>query len=332
MALCCLVWNFKFLLVMFSGKILDVQYSPPWEFNVTSPIRSMTIPTFTVGLSYVFLRNFNGLAKVFLNQALLTPYMLLIVPRLLMCFFSFGVDYCLYKLCLNNNEKYKSRLIILSSSYVMFVFGTRTFSNTVELILFSLLLYFVCESLTFNNILLKRKEYVNFRYDQSKTTADKAKFHKLRLYLTSDSYRNCFLISTLTVFGFFNRPTFLAFAVIPIFFWLYRGIGSKSVTPLTFYSRLLVFAIFSIPSFLLNILSDSFYYGYLTWGEVGVLDISINNFVFTPLNFLRYNSQLENLAIHGLHPRFLHILVNIPLLFNVVGVYAVCTIGKYVYL
>ncbi|CAG9854309.1 unnamed protein product [Phyllotreta striolata] len=315
-----------------AGKILDVQHSPPWEFNVTTPIRSMTIPYFTVGLGYVFLRDCNFLSKWLFNRALLTPYMLLVLPRLLVCIFSFVIDHCLYKLCYNNNEKFYSRLIILNSSYVIIVYGTRTFSNTVELILFSLLLYFVCESLTFSNILLRRKEYVNFRYDRSKSVSDKAKFHKLRLYLVSDSYRNCFVISTITVFGFFNRPTFLAYAVIPIFFWLYRGIGSKSVAPLTFYSRILVFILFSIPSIIINVLFDSFYYGYLTWGEVGVLDVSINNFVFTPLNFVRYNSKLDNLAKHGLHPRFLHVLVNVPLLFNVVGMFALWAIGKYLYL
>ncbi|XP_050499486.1 GPI mannosyltransferase 4 [Diabrotica virgifera virgifera] len=315
-----------------AGKIFDVQCSPPWEFNVTTPIRSMTIPYFTIGIPYGIMRNFNALSKQYLNQALLTPYMLLIVPRILMCLCSFLVDYCLYKLCLNNNEKYKSRLIILASSYVMIVYGTRTFSNTVELVLFSLLLYFVCESLIFNNTLLRKKEYLNFRYDKSKTTVDKAKFHKLRLYLTSDSYRSCFIISTITVFGFFNRPTFLAFSVIPIFFWLYRGIGSKSVSPVTFYSRLLVFALCTVPSFLFNIFIDSLYYAYLTWGEIGMLTVSLNNFVFTPLNFLRYNTNLKNLAIHGLHPRFLHALVNIPLLFNVLGVCGVFAVGQYLYL
>lgn len=34
--------------------------------------------------------------------------------------------------------------------------------------------------------------------------------------------------------------------------------------------------------------------------------------VVTPLNFARYNSDSANLAKHGLHPRWLHLLVNLP--------------------
>ncbi|CAG9814967.1 unnamed protein product [Phaedon cochleariae] len=315
-----------------AGKVLEFQCSPPWEFNVTFPIRSMTIPCLTTGVSYKFLKFFNYVSLEYFHQTLLTPYALILVPRLLMCLLSFLVDFSLFKICSNNNEKYKSRLVILGSSYVMIVYGTRTFSNTIELVLFSLLLYFVCESLIFSNVVIRNREYINYRYEQSKDIAEKAKFHKLRLFIVSDSYRNCFFISIISVLGFFNRPTFLAFAVMPIFFWLYRGLGSKSVTPFQFYMRILIFAMVSIPTFLTVILIDSFYYGYITWGEIGMLDVSINSFVFTPLNFLKYNLNTDNLAKHGLHPRCLHVLVNIPLLFNVLGLYALYTLAKYAYI
>ncbi|KAG5862354.1 hypothetical protein JTB14_023350 [Gonioctena quinquepunctata] len=314
-----------------AGKFFDVECSPPWEFNRTFPIRSMTIPYFTIGMSYKFLRDTNNLSKAYFHQTFLSPYLLLVIPRMLMCLGSFLVDYSLYKICSNNNEKYKSRLVVLASSYVMIVYGCRTFSNTVELILFSALMFFVCESLTFSNIVMKNREYINFRYEQSKTTVEKAKFHKLKLFIVTDSYRNCLVISTISVLGFFNRPTFLAFAVIPVFFWLYRGIGSKSVTPLQFFNRIFVLALCTIPTFLFCILIDSFYYGYITWGEIAMSEVSINNFVFTPLNFLKYNTNSDNLAIHGLHPRSLHALVNIPLLFGVLGLCASYNLAKYLY-
>lgn len=309
-----------------------MESSLPWEFNSTMPIRSMAIPYFTIGMSFKLLRNFNNLANQYLEQIFITPYTMLVIPRFLMCLCSFLVDFCLYRICFNNNEKYKSRLVILSSSYVMLVYATRTFSNTVELILFSLLLYFVSESLTFSNILIRKKEYLNYRLEQSKTVVERAKFHKMHLFMVSDSFRNCFIISFVTVLGLFNRPTFVAFAVIPIFFWLYRGIGTKSVTVLQFHSRLLIFVICSVPTLVLIVLIDSFYYGYITWGEIGMLDVSINNFVFTPLNFVKYNLNLENLTKHGLHPRFLHMVVNVPLLFNVLGLSSLFTYLKYVYM
>lgn len=248
-----------------------------------------------------------------------------------MTIFSFVVDYSLQRICFNNNEKYKTRLIVLGTSYVMLVYGTRTFSNTTELILFAVLLYFVCESQTFSNELVRKQEYIKYRYDTSATVVEKAKFHKLKWYFVSDTYRNCLVISSITVFGIFNRPTFIGYAVMPVFFWIYRGVALKRVSVAQFHTRILFFAICSIPAIIFNVIIDSFYYGYITWGEIAMLEVSINNFVMTPLNFIRYNVDSSNLAKHGLHPRFLHLLVNIPLLFNVLGITALHTIGKYFY-
>lgn len=263
---------------------------------------------------------------------MITPYWLLVFPRLLICLLSFLVDYSLYKICVNNNEKYKTKLLVLASSYVMIIYGTRTFSNTIELILLSILMYFVCDSLTFSNILIKKKEYLHYRYENSQNVVERAKFHKLKLYLEHDTFHNAFYISTITVLGFFNRPTFLAFALFPVFFWLYRGIGSKCVLSVHFHLRIMVLAICSIPTFLIVILIDSFFYGYITWGEIGMLDISINSFVFAPLNFLKYNMDPENLLIHGLHPKYLHIVANIPVLYNVLGICAIVSLFKYAYM
>jgi len=38
--------------------------------------------------------------------------------------------------------------------------------------------------------------------------------------------------------------------------------------------------------------------------------------VVAPLNLLRYNTKNVNLAEHGLHPRWLHAVVNAPMLFG----------------
>lgn len=313
------------------GKLFEVSARIPWEFNITSPIRSIALSYSTIGVSLKMLKSVDYLAKEYFHITTITPYFLIVVPRFLMCCLSFFVDYCLYKICVNNNEKYMSRILVLASSYVMFIYGTRTFSNTLELILFALLLYYVAESLTFSNTVIKKREYINLRYRQSKNVVDKVKWNKLSGYLKSDSLRNGFIVSTITVVGFFNRPTFLAFAVGPVFFWLYRGIGCRSVATLQFHLRSLVFILCSIPSTIFIIIFDSFFYGYITWGEVGMLDVTINSFVFTPLNFIKYNIDTKNLKIHGLHPRWLHMLINIPLLFNVLGVLGIAGILRFVY-
>ncbi len=38
--------------------------------------------------------------------------------------------------------------------------------------------------------------------------------------------------------------------------------------------------------------------------------------VLTPYNFLLYNLSSENLAQHGLHPRWLHLVVNLPMIIS----------------
>lgn len=40
----------------------------------------------------------------------------------------------------------------------------------------------------------------------------------------------------------------------------------------------------------------------------------VKQLVFTPYNNLLYNLSPTNLATHGLHPRWLHIAVNLPLI------------------
>lgn len=303
------------------GKFFEVETNKPWEFKTNFPIRSMTIPYFVLGFSYQLLKLINRITYELYQIDIVNPYTLIVFPRLVICSLSFLVDYSVYKICVNNNEKYKSKLVILASSYVMIVFGIRSFSNTFELLLFALLLYFVAESMTYSNMLIRHKEFLNRRYEKCKTPIDKAKIHKLRLYLNTHSLRNCFYVSTLCVAGFFNRPTFLVFAVCPVFFWLYRGLGTKSVISLHFHLRIIIILLCSFPSILFFVFVDSMFYGYLTWAEIEFFTLSINNFVFTPLNFFKYNINSNNLAEHGLHPRYLHFLVNIPLLFNILAVY-----------
>lgn len=43
---------------------------------------------------------------------------------------------------------------------------------------------------------------------------------------------------------------------------------------------------------------------------------SFGDIVITPLNNLLYNMNTENLALHGIHPRYTHFAVNLPLLYG----------------
>lgn len=175
-----------------------------------------------------------------------------------------------------------------------------------------------------------KSDYLTEKYYKAQNGVERTKIHKLRVLLPSHSLNDCLRLATLAIIGIFNRPTFIAFAFPPIFFWLYRGLGSRSVGFLDFHIRLFMFALCSIPAMLFLTVYDSFYFGYLTSEEVGKLEITINSLVVTPFNFLKYNTLTDNLKQHGLHPRFLHAIVNVPLLFNVLGVFGIFTFIKMV--
>lgn len=314
-----------------SGDYFDIDVHKPWEFNSTFPIRTALIPKITVGVPYFILRTIFPYVSYYLGVSLKTPYFLVIFPRILMCCLSFGSDYCLYKICCMYGQNYRVRLIIYGSSFVMLVYATRTFSNSVELLLLSVLLYYTSLCMAYSEKVVIQSDYFSEKYDRANDAVDRVKYYKLKASLPPHSLNHCFEIATITVVGIFNRPTFIAFALAPVFFWLQRGLGSRSVGFKDFHVRVITFIACGIPVALLLILVDSFYFGYLTMAEIGILKISINNFVVTPINFLKYNMNSKNLEQHGLHPYYLHFLVNVPLLYNVLGVIGLFSFCKMLY-
>ncbi|XP_011634507.1 GPI mannosyltransferase 4 isoform X1 [Pogonomyrmex barbatus] len=314
-----------------SGDHFDIDVYKSWEFNATFPIRSIFIPQLVVGLPYAILKRLSPYTFHFLGLSLKRPYFFVLFPRLFMCAFSFLSDYFLYKICYMYGQNYRVRLVTYASSYVMLTYATRTLSNSIELVLTAALLYFVSRCMVYSEKVVLQNDYLSKKYNEATTAVERVKYYKLRALLPSHSLNDCFVLATITVIGIFNRPTFIAFAFVPIFFWLQRGLNSKSVDFKDFHIRIIVFILCGLPTILFFILIDSFYFGYLTIGEIGQLEIGIDNFVVTPVNFLKYNVKEENLKSHGLHPRFLHFLVNIPLLFNVLGIIGLLTFMKMIY-
>lgn len=100
------------------------------------------------------------------------------------------------------------------------------------------------------------------------------------------------LVGGLVALGIFNRITFLGFLFLPGIFTIWRyystHLGSAMITSVCF-------AIFSTGISW----ADSILYGSKGW-------------IIAPLNNFLYNIKETNLALHGLHPRYTHVLVNIP--------------------
>lgn len=97
-----------------------------------------------------------------------------------------------------------------------------------------------------------------------------------------------------------------------------RGMFLKKVGLADFHLRMSSL----LPTFILTslvlVLTDTLFYGSATKSSIWSINLN-RDVVMTPLNFIAYNMDRANLASHGVHPWYLHSAVNVPLLFNVLG-------------
>lgn len=118
-----------------TGDVFHTHVERSWEFNVTNPIRSMVVPTLLYGSPLQILKGFNALVHYYTGWRVISSYWTLVLPRLVMVALSFVVDYTVYQICLLHKHSYNKCLTTLASSYVMLIFGSRTFSNTLEMVM-----------------------------------------------------------------------------------------------------------------------------------------------------------------------------------------------------
>lgn len=289
------------------------------------------MPYFCIKIPLNFLKFITLYIRFYLGIDLRTSYALLVFPRLIMALLSFINDWSLYNICKSYGVNYEIRMVALASSFVMLVFGSRTFSNTIEMGLCSYLLYIVADAMVHTNTVIFQTDVLAEKYEAAESTVEKVKIYKMKSSLPNHSFNSCLIVSTICVIGVFNRPTFLFFGMPIVFYWLMRGMGTRSISFMDFNLRMTALVVCAVPSLVFFILMDSLYFGYLSLSEIHELEIGINNFVVTPLNFVRYNIDPENTAQHGVHPKYLHVLINIPLLYNILGVVAIASFASKIY-
>ncbi|EJF59887.1 hypothetical protein DICSQDRAFT_181664 [Dichomitus squalens LYAD-421 SS1] len=204
-----------------------------------------------------------------------SPRAVFAAERLSLLSLSFLLDYAIYHLIHPSSRPFA--LVLLGSSYVMHTYQVRPFSNSIESILVAL------------SLLLLRKLLL----DESTRTPTKTGSGSLAL------------LAFVTVSGLFTRITFVAF-FLPVFLEVLKWSLRQSRFSLGSWVQLVV------PSVLVATLTglgfvcaDTYYFAYPQ---------RIASFELTPLNFLRYNLLPSNLAEHGLHPRWLHLVVNLPMI------------------
>lgn len=273
-----------------AGDVFETQVLLVWEFNSSFPMRNIFFPQLIARPIFSLIKSLDMSDN---------PLIVFIGPRLVITFLSFICDYSIYKLCEYSDRSASmiSSLVVFSSSYVSFTYLTQTFSNSIETILLSLLLVNVFKSIS------------SRRFDSS----------------------NSLVIGSVLAFGFFNRPTFVLFASMPLLFWALSRTSEEDVTFKDLLKKLMIRCLSLLPSFVLTsmvlIIIDSLYYTENAFELMNDLtnyrfEEVFKNLVITPLNFAIYNTKASNLANHGLHPPYFHMLVSVPMAFSLLGLIA----------
>ena len=260
-----------------AGDIFGLQHTRTWEFNETFPARSAVFPyAFTGFPLYIF--------KIIFGAEAITSKTLIVAPRLFISAASLMIDLSVYIICRNLHTDPAPSLCLLGTSFVTLVFYTRTFSNPVEAILFALLLLLIVLSISNRNVLRTKK--------------DRARY---------------FSIGAVVGVGIWIRPTFVAFACVPMVWCLLDIcllIWSTDKKIIKLITHLMKYCIWlglgGLLAIFISVIIDSYYFGYLQRGT----------FVLTPLNLILYNLDTSSLKEHGLHPRITHLTVNMPLLYG----------------
>ncbi|XP_067851230.1 GPI mannosyltransferase 4-like isoform X2 [Heptranchias perlo] len=241
--------------------------------------------------------------------SIINSYSLLVFPRLYLTCLSFILDYSVYHLaCIWGADPWNA-LTLLSGSHVMLVFYTRTFSNVIEAALFALLLLLVA-------------------VDTKQANVAQHSGKKER--------NNKHLIGIVLVSGFFNRPTFIGYALVPMLLWLSHDLNGT----FQFSLKRIVKKSFGILSSMiatsfLFIVTDALYFGSLLserdWllkdgNTLYKLVINISqHLVLTPVNLILYNLDRKSLIAHGSHPWFTHLTLNGLLLFGSLHLFTIVT-------
>ncbi|KIJ07508.1 glycosyltransferase family 22 protein [Paxillus involutus ATCC 200175] len=265
-----------------AGDILGLHALKSWEWHPASPVRSIVPAFVTTGVPILFF-------KLFGSERLATNVqvsMLFRIERLAFLNLSMLLDYSLLSL-ISSPAHQRLGLLLLASSYVMHTFQVRPFSNSLESVLVALCL------VLFQRIVVDGLTPLNGGGKDADDSASK----RGRTFK-----RDLHLLAILGVVGTFTRPTFLAFA-LPIAYQVLLFSCRVAGSPIRAVALLLpplCSAALAASGF---IVADTYYFRG-----------NFSNPVITPYNFVQYNLSAENLADHGLHPRWLHLSVNLPMM------------------
>lgn len=300
------------------GDVFGFEVFRPWEFEQYPQCRSIVIPALTIGLPFKLLKIWNNLRIGMGLTDIINSYSIFLTQRLSFFFLSFVIDYTGYTIAkLYYPRNAIKSLLVFASSYVLLIFYTRPFSNTVESIILSLcfIVYIKATTPTESQV---RKQNMSSSVKEE----------------VSANY--AFLLGSLIALGIFTRVTFILYVFpigVAVLYHVFLSPRTLNKNWTEKFQELIPFAFGIVFISAICVIIDSLYFGTLKLIDNGVVltkhhifeflsnPITLlkvewqGNLIFTPLNNILYNLDSNNLSEHGLHPRYLHIY-NFTLLFG----------------
>lgn len=223
--------------------------------------------------------------------------------RLALALYSWVViDWCLYRIIPTRPERVKA-LVFVATAWSTHGLQSHSFSNALE------------------TCLLLPCVWVLDRLRRHEGDRSRDKFSKTMLMI----------LGGVGALGTFNRVTFGVWLVLPGVFFVKYALQHPIralIAPLAFIITAVLIVAFDTAHFhrldfwfVVRMLGIDVHFKLLQfrllpfshWPAL-VRDSLHNSYVVAPLNNLLYNLDETNLSQHGLHPRYLHLLINYPLL------------------
>ncbi|KAF9279035.1 hypothetical protein BGZ88_000215 [Linnemannia elongata] len=334
-----------------AGNVFGFKVDIPWEYQPELPCRSIIIPAITTGIPYLFLKRWVGTNP----DHFFTSRALFLTQRLAFVLVSLIIDWSVVIMARQIRRSPSIALLLVASSYVTLAYHTHPFSNTVETLVLAL------SAVVLGKIIQQHEPSTTLSSTTlSKTTTSCHPSSKSgsSVSLSTGPHQPrpspihlTFLLGVLFAIGTFTRITFAVFGfpfgVMLLYlnarasFWNGRmtlrglvafvqaciplaiGLGSMSAAAIfidSIYFGKLVISRQSHepPMTLMEIFTTS----PLDWPSLSVQ----GSLTLTMWNNLQYNLDKDNLALHGLHPRFFHLLLNFPVLFGNLALLGLTTI------
>ena len=283
-------------------------YFIPWEFRGSNPIRSVTTVALLSHVPAALVRLADSCWATFKSADLgasccdgMSPWARIAVQRLWVCGLSFVVDGAVASVCAAHRVRAIGPLLAVAASWVTLVLLVRPFSNTAETLVFAAAIWLV---------------FGTHARGSKRTFAV--------------SFQRAVGIGAVLCFGVFVRFTFAGLAAplaLCLCFSAWHHSSKRWRPPFIVLAGL---ALGAMITGVVCCLVDSLYFWGIRLGSMDEVDnviagrtsawsIDVFGSVplrLTPLQAVLYNLDSTNLATHGIHARWTHAAVNLPLMFG----------------